>query len=54
MSENQLAHLLARWQAPEIAAALATLQAEGLINPVERLGTRFWIAAPSVFPAATQ
>ena len=53
MSEEQLAHLLARWPAPEIAAALATLQSEQRVNPVERLGTRFWIAAPSVFPAAT-
>jgi wyosine [tRNA(Phe)-imidazoG37] synthetase (radical SAM superfamily) len=52
MSEDQLTHLLAHWTPPEIAAALATLQAEGRVNPVERLGTRFWIAAPSIFPAA--
>jgi wyosine [tRNA(Phe)-imidazoG37] synthetase (radical SAM superfamily) len=52
MSEDQLTHLLAHWTQPEIAAALVTLQAEGRVNPVERLGTRFWTAAPSVFPAA--
>jgi wyosine [tRNA(Phe)-imidazoG37] synthetase (radical SAM superfamily) len=52
MSEDQLAHLLAHWAPPEIASTLAELQAGGHINPVERLGTRFWIAAPSVFPAA--
>ena len=51
MSEEQLAHLLVRWPAEQIAAALAALQAAGQINGVERLGTRFWSAAPSVFPA---
>jgi hypothetical protein len=50
MSEDQLAHLLARWTPAAVAAALAALHAAGQINPVERLGTRFWIAAPSVFP----
>jgi wyosine [tRNA(Phe)-imidazoG37] synthetase (radical SAM superfamily) len=50
MSEDQLTHLLARWAPAAIAASLAELQAAGHINPVERLGTHFWIAAPSVFP----
>jgi hypothetical protein len=53
MSEEQLAHLLARWSPAAVAAALADLGARGQVSPVERLGTRFWIAAPSVFPAAT-
>jgi wyosine [tRNA(Phe)-imidazoG37] synthetase (radical SAM superfamily) len=53
MSEDQLAHLLTHWPAPQIAAALAALQRSGQINPVERLGARFWIAAPSVFPTAS-
>jgi wyosine [tRNA(Phe)-imidazoG37] synthetase (radical SAM superfamily) len=52
MSEDQLTHLLVRWSSPEIVAALVTLQTTGQINSVERLATRFWIAAPSVFPAA--
>jgi wyosine [tRNA(Phe)-imidazoG37] synthetase (radical SAM superfamily) len=51
MSEDQLAHLLSRWPPAAIAAALSDLQTAGQINPVVRLGTRFWIAAPSVFPA---
>ena len=53
MSEEQLAHLLGRWTAQQIGAALAALQANGQINAVERLGARFWSAAPSVFPVAT-
>lgn len=52
MSEDQLAHLLTRWPAAEIGAALAALQTAGQINRVERLGMRFWSAAPSVFPQA--
>jgi wyosine [tRNA(Phe)-imidazoG37] synthetase (radical SAM superfamily) len=51
MSEDQLAHLLARWAPAEIAAALALLQNGGQVNAVDRLGTRFWSAAPSVFGA---
>ena len=43
--------LLRRRPAAQISAALAALQGGGQINPVDRLGTRFWIAAPSVFPA---
>ncbi len=52
MSEEQLAHWLTCWPAAEITAALARLQVEGQVQPIERLATRFWIAAPSVFPAA--
>jgi wyosine [tRNA(Phe)-imidazoG37] synthetase (radical SAM superfamily) len=52
MSEEQLTHLLARWTPAAIAGALGGLQAAGQISSVERLGTRFWIAAPSVFGAA--
>jgi hypothetical protein len=52
MSEEQLVHLLARWSWAEIARALAVLEDGGQINSVERHGTRFWIAAPSVFPDA--
>jgi wyosine [tRNA(Phe)-imidazoG37] synthetase (radical SAM superfamily) len=50
MSEAQLDLLLARWRAGEIGDALAKLEAGGLAHPVERLGTRFWAAAPSHFP----
>jgi wyosine [tRNA(Phe)-imidazoG37] synthetase (radical SAM superfamily) len=52
MSEVQLEHLLLRWPAALVGAALAGLHAAGSISPVERLGARFWIAAPSVFPVA--
>jgi hypothetical protein len=52
MSEEQLVHLLARWSWTEISGALAALDADGRIDSVERLGTRFWIASPSVFPQA--
>ena len=51
MSSAQLGQLLARWNAAEVAAALAALEAGGFAHPVERLGTQFWAAAPSHFPA---
>lgn len=52
MSEAQLDHLLAHWPTAELAQALVALEAAGIACPVERLGMRFWTAAPSHFPAS--
>jgi wyosine [tRNA(Phe)-imidazoG37] synthetase (radical SAM superfamily) len=54
MSEEQLDRLLTRWDAGQIAAALDELEASAQAHSVDRLGTRFWTAAPSVFPAQRQ
>jgi len=51
MSLAQLANALDAWTPDEVSSALATLEQAGTIRPVDRLGVRFWAAAPSVFPA---
>ena len=54
MSRAQLEHVLAHWTPAEIGDALASLEAAEQVHVVERLGTQFWIAAPSVFPETGQ
>lgn len=50
MSEAQLIQALNLWPLERVMAALHTLQAAGAVQPVERLGVRFWAAADMVFP----
>lgn len=50
MSETQLIQALNRWPSERVVAALYSLQAAGAVQPVERLGMRFWTAAGMVFP----
>ena len=49
MSQSQLIASLAAWPATQVTAALRELEQCGAIRPVDRLGTRFWAAAASVF-----
>ncbi|MFM7584240.1 MAG: hypothetical protein ACKO9F_16155, partial [Caldilinea sp.] len=37
-----------------LCAALADLEAHGIVRPVDRLGLRFWAAAAAHFPAPPQ
>ncbi|MBW7884817.1 MAG: radical SAM protein [Caldilineaceae bacterium] len=53
MSLRQLEQVLARWPAEQILAAVATLRRSDQLHVVDRLGTRFYTAAPSFFPNGT-
>jgi wyosine [tRNA(Phe)-imidazoG37] synthetase (radical SAM superfamily) len=50
MSQEELERSLARWSPGHVAEALADLAANGRAQLVERLGARFWSAAPASYP----
>ena len=50
MRQEELERTLARWAPGHVAEALAELEAGGRAQVVERLGARFWSAAPSRYP----
>ena len=54
MSFQQLASALTDCPPAAICAALADLEAHGIVRPVDRLGLRFWAAAAAHFPAPPQ
>jgi wyosine [tRNA(Phe)-imidazoG37] synthetase (radical SAM superfamily) len=50
MRQDELERTLSRWSVEQVEGALAELQTSGRAQIVERLGTRFWSASPSVYP----
>jgi wyosine [tRNA(Phe)-imidazoG37] synthetase (radical SAM superfamily) len=50
MRQEELERTLARWTPDRVSEALAELAAGGRAQMVERLGVRFWSAAPSLYP----
>ena len=50
MSEGELKESLQRWPTEEVLAVLADLESSGRAQMVERYGSRFWSAAPSIYP----
>jgi hypothetical protein len=54
MRFQQLASTLADCPPAALCAALADLEAHGIVRPVDRLGLRFWAAAAAHFPAPPQ
>jgi wyosine [tRNA(Phe)-imidazoG37] synthetase (radical SAM superfamily) len=50
MRQNELERALSRWSLEKVDEALADLQTSGRVQIVERLGVRFWSAAPAVYP----
>jgi wyosine [tRNA(Phe)-imidazoG37] synthetase (radical SAM superfamily) len=50
MRQAELEMALCRWAPEQIDLVLSELEASGLAQIVERVGSRFWSAAPSYFP----
>jgi len=50
MRQEELEMALCRWSPEQIGLVLADLEESGLAQIVERVGSRFWIAAQSHFP----
>ena len=50
MREDELLNTLAYWSSDQIKSTLAELQKSGLVQAIDRYGTRFWGAATSRFP----
>ena len=50
MRQDELEMALCRWSPEQIGQVLSELEASGLAQIVERVGSRFWTAAPSRFP----
>lgn len=54
MRQEELERTLERWSPGQVKEILAELAASGKAQVVERYGTRFWSAAPSLFPDEDQ
>jgi wyosine [tRNA(Phe)-imidazoG37] synthetase (radical SAM superfamily) len=54
MRQEELERTLARWTPDHVSEALAELAAGGRAQMVERLGVRFWSAAPARYPDEAQ
>lgn len=52
LHQEELERTLVRWNAEQVRAALAELEATGRAQVVSRYGKRFWTAAASYFPEA--
>jgi wyosine [tRNA(Phe)-imidazoG37] synthetase (radical SAM superfamily) len=50
MRQEELERALAHWAPGQVSEALADLETSGRAQVVERLGTRFWSAAPGHYP----
>ena len=50
MREEELVRALGHWSSEKVEDALTSLKASGKAQIVDRLGVRFWSAAPSVYP----
>jgi wyosine [tRNA(Phe)-imidazoG37] synthetase (radical SAM superfamily) len=50
MRQDELLRALSRWSPEKVHDALEELQTSGRAQIVERLGVRFWSAAPSIYP----
>jgi wyosine [tRNA(Phe)-imidazoG37] synthetase (radical SAM superfamily) len=50
MREMDLERTLAQWAPAEIAKTIAELKTDDRAQVIERYGTRFWCAGPSLFP----
>jgi wyosine [tRNA(Phe)-imidazoG37] synthetase (radical SAM superfamily) len=50
MSQEEMERTLAQWAPDEVGDALSILAASGRAQVVERLGGRFWSAAPAYYP----
>ncbi|MCL4528486.1 MAG: radical SAM protein [Chloroflexi bacterium] len=50
MRQDELEKALSRWSPEKVNRALAELEADGRAQIVERLGVRFWSAAPAIYP----
>ena len=50
MRQEELERTLARWTPGRVEEVLVSLEASGEAQVVERYGTRFWSAAPSLYP----
>ncbi|HID51458.1 MAG TPA: radical SAM protein [Anaerolineae bacterium] len=53
MRQEELERALAQWNPAQVNEALAELAASGQAQVVERLGARFWSAAPAHYPDET-
>ena len=54
MRETEIMNTLERWSSGDVSAALSALRDSGLVQIVERYGTRFWSAAPGRYPEEGQ
>jgi wyosine [tRNA(Phe)-imidazoG37] synthetase (radical SAM superfamily) len=54
MSQAELERTLERWSPGQLGRVLKDLVASGLVQVVERNGTRYWVAASSRFPDKIQ
>ena len=50
MHQEELERTLAQWAPEQIGVALAELKRSGRAQVVDRLGARFWSAAPARYP----
>jgi wyosine [tRNA(Phe)-imidazoG37] synthetase (radical SAM superfamily) len=54
MCQDELERTLNRWSPEQVSKALADLRTSGRVQIVERLGIRFWSAAPAHYPDKSQ
>jgi wyosine [tRNA(Phe)-imidazoG37] synthetase (radical SAM superfamily) len=50
MRQDELVKTLRRWSSKTVNEALTDLRDSGRVQIVERLGSRFWCAVPSIYP----
>jgi wyosine [tRNA(Phe)-imidazoG37] synthetase (radical SAM superfamily) len=54
MRESEIMKTLERWSSEDVGTVLKTLRDSGLIQIVERYGTRFWSTTPGRYPEEKQ